>query len=994
MYAPLTIFLFFLSGIAGLIYESIWTHYLKLFLGHAAYAQTLVLVIYMGGMACGAWIAGEKIYRTRNLLEKYALIELSLGIAALFFHPLFVHYQNVSFTTILPFLSVKQLILLYKWVSGALIILPQSMLLGATFPLMAAGYIRRFRGVSGYNVAILYFANSFGAAIGVLLSGFYLIGTVGLEGTIRTAGILDILVGAAVLLIARVAPKEQPQENAVPPTDAAAVFSDRSPHPRYMPLLGIAAITAMASFMYEIGWIRMLSLVLGSSTHSFEMMLSTFILGIALGSFFIRKKIDHLRVPHALILAQVIMGGAALLSVLLYSRMFYLVQFVMTALKNNPQGYFLFNITSDIVCMIIMLPATLCAGVVLPLIVKLFYTWSAGERNIGRVYALNTFGGIIGILLSVWLIMPFTGVRLLVTLGGIIDMGIGIYLLYYFGLSPESKLKRFLPALCIAVALFSVALGRVDPALAASGVFRNGTIAKNIRMLSHVDGRTATISLYRNNNNIVLSTNGKPDAGINVKGGICGDEYTMSLLGVLPMSMVQDRAHAAIIGLGSGMTAHYLLYDSTLESLDIIEIEPAVVQAAATIGTKVEQAFSDPRAHIYIDDAKSFFSTSPRTYDIIISEPSNPWVSGVSGLFSEEFFAQVKNHLSTNGILVQWFHRYESDISVVASMFGALEQHFPYYQLFAVGSDCIVVASKNSSAPRYCSRPVFDTPALASRMAEMGFYSVDDLNALRIFSHKTMHQLLALFPTPPNSDFAPFIDLNAVRYRFIDENIRELDTLYQYIVPVRKIIEADTGYVSIVNRDTVPDLSNLSPIVAAKKLLRELTRPPEVCSDTTACEVTSVALLLDYIAIAPERFNYDIVFGTIIETLEKSLPWLSKNEMADLWESISARCIPLVTTENEKRWMDYFSALCRYDFESIRTLSAVLLPQAGPIEDDYVNRMLLTSLSIASSALEDTADDRYFYRFTSRRHPGMMISLSRNWPGYPRQPNGASVAVP
>ncbi|MBN1308919.1 MAG: hypothetical protein JXA18_13435, partial [Chitinispirillaceae bacterium] len=375
MHSILFIALFFFSGIAGLIYETMWANYLKLFLGHAAYAQMLVLAIYMGGMAAGAWIAGIRLNEKAHLLVRYAIVEIVLGGAALLFHDLFVACQHFSYDTVLPFLDKPVPVFIYKWLFSALIILPQSMLLGATFPYMAAGFIRRFPATGGYTIAVLYFANTLGASIGVLLSGFYLVEKAGFKGAIITAGCIDIFVGMSVLLICRAL---MPQRTGSETAGAAVVISERSvdtmPSPeaeRYRsPLLVIAGATAASSFMYEVGWIRMLSLVLGSSTHSFELMLSTFIFGMALGSFIIRKKIDRIRsVPRALVLAQVIMGIGALLSIFTYSRMFYLMEFFMGSLRGNEKGYFLFNVAGDLICMLVMLPSTICAGMVLPLII-------------------------------------------------------------------------------------------------------------------------------------------------------------------------------------------------------------------------------------------------------------------------------------------------------------------------------------------------------------------------------------------------------------------------------------------------------------------------------------------------------------------------------------------------------------------------------------------------------------------------------------------------
>ena len=185
---------FVLSGMGGLIYESIWSHYLKLFLGHAAYAQSLVLAIFMGGMGFGAWLAGRFSTRWKNLLLAYAAIELGIGLTALVFHSVFVAFTGFAYDRVLPQLTDPLTAELFRWSGSALLILPQSILLGMTFPLMSGALIRLFPQQSGPVLSQLYFTNSIGAAAGVLLSGFVLIAAVGLPGTILSAGLLNILV--------------------------------------------------------------------------------------------------------------------------------------------------------------------------------------------------------------------------------------------------------------------------------------------------------------------------------------------------------------------------------------------------------------------------------------------------------------------------------------------------------------------------------------------------------------------------------------------------------------------------------------------------------------------------------------------------------------------------------------------------------------------------------------------------------------------------------
>ncbi len=312
-----------------MIYESIWTHYLKLFLGHSAYAQTLVLAIFMGGMAAGAWLCSRLSMRWGNLLVLYAATEALIGVAALFFHPLFVHMTDNAFTSVIPSLNSPLQIQLYKWGLASLFVIPQSILLGMTFPLMSSGLIRLFPSQSGGSIAMLYFTNSLGGAAGILTSAFITISWLGLDGTIMLAGSINILLALVVWGLYR-------QQPTIAKPATVKQGKQHPPGPLRL-MLAVAMLTGVASFIYEITWIRMLSLVLGSSTHAFELMLSAFIFGLAAGGLWIFRRIDHLSdTVGYLAKVQIIMGLSALATLPLYGQTFQLMQW--KGLERKPVG--------------------------------------------------------------------------------------------------------------------------------------------------------------------------------------------------------------------------------------------------------------------------------------------------------------------------------------------------------------------------------------------------------------------------------------------------------------------------------------------------------------------------------------------------------------------------------------------------------------------------------------------------------------------------------
>ncbi len=198
---PLLYALFIASGAAGLMYESIWSRYLGLLVGHAAYAQVLVLVIFLGGMSIGAFVAGRRSERLADPLRWYAIVELAVGAIGLLFHPLFVAVSDVAYGSLFPALPAGVAVTIVKWLLAALLILPQSILLGATFPLMSAGALRRAPRRPGRTLALLYFANSLGAAGGVLVAGFATLESWGLPGTLWTAAALNGVVAAGAFAV-------------------------------------------------------------------------------------------------------------------------------------------------------------------------------------------------------------------------------------------------------------------------------------------------------------------------------------------------------------------------------------------------------------------------------------------------------------------------------------------------------------------------------------------------------------------------------------------------------------------------------------------------------------------------------------------------------------------------------------------------------------------------------------------------------------------------
>lgn len=936
---------FLVSGFSGLIYESIWSHYLKLFLGHAAHAQTLVLAIYMGGMALGSWLVARRSGSLQRLLLGYAAVEAIIGVFGLFFHPLFLGAMKLAFGAVIPSLDSPLITALFKWTLGALLILPQSVLLGMTFPLLSGGLIRRWPARPGDTLATLYFTNSLGAALGVLVSGFLLIGTVGLPGTILTAACINLLLAAAVWVAVR-----DVDEPAVPPSADAAPGKSADGLSLWLTLA--ALLTGAAAFMYEIGWIRMLSLVLGSSTHSFELMLSAFILGLAFGGLAVRSHIDRLRDPEQfLALVFVLMGALAALTLPAYNLTFDLMARFLRGFGRDSGGYLQFNLLSQLIAAAIMVPATFCAGMTLPLLTRALMRRGTGERAIGTVYAANTLGAIAGVLLAIHLVMPHLGVKGVILSGAAIHLALGALRLVRAGqLAP---LNVAAPAAGAALFGYIALAVHPDPLRMTSGVYRTGvaTLPEGAEVAYLRDGKTATISLVSRNGRVTIATNGKPDAGIQMgPGEPSPDEVTMVLAAALPLSMQPHPVRVANIGFGSGLTTHVLLGSPRLGRLDSIEIEPFMVQAARQgYYGRISNVFTDPRSHIVLDDAKTFLAGAHEPYDLIVSEPSNPWVSGVATLFSDEFYGRITQYLAPGGYFAQWMQIYETNTDIVASVIKALSPHFGDYAIYNVDDvDMLIIATRDDHL-RVPEQSLIDAPLLQQELRRVGILSVEDLKLREMGSRKTLGPLLQSLPAPANSDFHPFVDLNAPRARFLRQTAIELPALTVLPVPLLELLggarppamsapPADNSALfrdGLVRRaqqirDAVDsgDLNGLDPLTA-RALARALLEP-ERCG--------SEAGLRDWGA-------------AVRELSDATASFLGPEELAPLWQRVLASPCHTRLSGPALAWVDLLAAIARRDAAAILQQGGVLLDAPGTLPDD--DAALLTATTAAAALAID-----------------------------------------
>lgn len=670
--------LFFFSGAVGLIYEVAWIKVLTLQFGCSAWSVSAVIGAFMAGLGIGSYAAGFRADKLKQPFRVYALLELGIALYGMASLPLLEGSRHIVGPLYAALSGHAVLFLMARLVLAFLLLIVPTVLMGASLPLLVAGLTRREQFQK--SIGFLYGINTVGAAAGVAAAGFWLLPQGGLTTTVRIAWMLGLVI-AAVAWFWPVAPVASEKATPKPPSTRATPWV----------YVGAAFFCGFMGIAFEVCWSRLLIPVLGSSTYAFSVILFIFLIGIGLGSIVAMQPLFTGRFQRAK-LGLVIATAALTGMIALYFADALPGVFIRLAAlsQGNYAAFFLGQ--GLIVSSAIVLP-TLALGIAFPLTVTALEAERGAQGEaVGRIYAINTIGSVLGSITAGFVALPLIGARNAIVVSAGLGLVAGLFLLLFDG--SVSRRARFTGAAVFA-GLFLITFivpPRIDTARLQKGVFRsvmhggsdNSTVTPDL--VYYKDGAGCTVTVYRSPDNAWLKVNGKTDATAR------GDLETQYLVAHLPLFLKEKSDAVCVIGLGSGATVRAAAAHD-VSRVDTIELEPAIVEAAGYFDSVNDNVLADPRVRLHLEDGRTFLQYEKTKYDVIVSEPSNPWIAGIGSLFTTEFYRMVKSRLAPKGLFCQWIQCYELSTETLHAMISTLADVFPHVLIFVNKGDIICLAS-------------------------------------------------------------------------------------------------------------------------------------------------------------------------------------------------------------------------------------------------------------------------------------------------------------
>lgn len=686
-----------LSGAASLVHELVWTRRTELLLGTSLRTAAAVLAATLGGMAIGAALAGRREDRLREGARAYAAYELLLALYCLLL-PGLMGLADPLFAALHA--GGGEAAPALRTALAMALLLPGALLMGATFPPAVADLVRHLRHDHPGTLARLYAANTFGAFLGALGGGLWLRPALGTQGTLWAASGLSLAAGLLAWTLGPSVARTAPAATPAPPEEPEAPGGGIARGVVY----GVYALSGFTALAYEVLLHRMASLWIGGSSFAFAMVLAVFLLGLSTGAALAPRARRLAGSDFGLLAA--LQGGVFLWVLALAAVAAEIPVWLATGLDYEGLAYPSLLGLQFLGLAVLLLPGTLCLGATLPVAAS-----SLGLREqdsaglVSRLYAANALGCVLGALLGGHLLLPALGLRGALLATAAINLLAGAAALWPTGLSRGRVLAGAgaLGALALWVPPWDAAILSSGPYIYASAYRDAAGATRSVdsvihecgEVLFHRDGAYATATVRLTGGGLYsLQVNGKTDASNKA------DMQTQQLLAHLPLLIHPGARDMLVIGLGSGVTAGAALAHP-LEHLDVVEIAPEVVEASRYFDPMTGAPLDDPRTELHLEDGRAWVQWTRRSYDVLSSEPSNPWIAGIANLFTREFFGHCRERLRPGGVMIQWLQAYSISPEDFRSVVATFSDAFPGATLWKSSNqtDFFLVGRRDGARP-------------------------------------------------------------------------------------------------------------------------------------------------------------------------------------------------------------------------------------------------------------------------------------------------------
>ncbi len=718
--ALLAVFTF--SGASGLVYEVLWTRRLTHIFGSTTLAVSTVLAAFMGGLAAGSYLLGGWADRHRErALRTYGLLEIAIGALALAVPFLLKAVEAVYLGVAPSFERLPMVFFVVQFLLVGLVLVLPCVLMGGTLPILARWMVGREDEI-GARVGALYAANTLGAAIGTGSATYLLLPRVGVREGELVAVAVNLLAGLVALAMARAARSAAGTPLATPVTAATpeGASAPGTAAPRLV--LAATALSGFACMVDEVAWARLFSLVFGSSVYAFGLMLLQFLVGMAIGSA-IFARIRRTAPRRVLGIALGAATFAALLGIAAVPRLPVLYMRGFPAARDS---FWLVQLWQLLETAPLLLPLAMAFGVAFPAAIAAIADLERMGRGVGRITLWNTVGTIGGAFLAGFVLVPSLGLRATLTVAAVATGIAGILVLRRDASPRFRRLGMTATAAALVVALLLPAwplnlLAQGAGFYAAIYETSRGLedATKRSELLFYEDGISTTLSVDRQGAHRFYRSNGKTDASTDP-----GDMANQLLLGHLPMLAHPDPKDVFVLGLGTGVSAAAIAR-YPVRSIEIADIESGSREATKYFAPENRNILADPRVTFLVADGRNALLARKKTYDVILSDPSDVWVAGVGNLFTREFYALARSRLRPGGVMVQWFHGHSLPPEQMKLIVATFRSVFPHTSFWRPNRGDVILMGTVEPTPWDLQRlrqRVASVPGVRDDLMTMGFW--------------------------------------------------------------------------------------------------------------------------------------------------------------------------------------------------------------------------------------------------------------------------------